>query len=131
MRIQFALLLLLSVLCIAAAEDERHRKFREQHVVGSTVTSCQSIMNDPKREINIKSCKESHKFIVDSGESLKTMCGSSTGEVTRNNKILLCRLKPGSVYPNCVYILGRSFTGSITVTCEGGYPVHYVDATWV
>uniref|UniRef100_A0A3Q3EEE4 Ribonuclease A family member 1, pancreatic n=1 Tax=Labrus bergylta TaxID=56723 RepID=A0A3Q3EEE4_9LABR len=137
--IQFALLLLLSVLCIAAAEND-HDKFIRQHVIDKMEEGdCTTEIN--RRNIKNKAgkCKEINTFILSNKSAIMAVCMkgepyevivnkilTSMTKSTTKFSIIKCKLKNQKASPpKCQYV-GTRGQRSIIIKCDKeGHPVHY------
>uniref|UniRef100_A0A8C9Y7V1 Ribonuclease A-domain domain-containing protein n=1 Tax=Sander lucioperca TaxID=283035 RepID=A0A8C9Y7V1_SANLU len=132
----FAGVLLLSAAAVLSVEEQETRAemFKRQHIFLTMKNdSCNGMIK--KRKINTKGtpCKASNTFIKATWEAVKDVCGTG-GKPTGPNRhsikpfdVVECIQEyPNAVANNCRY-KGTLYTNkNITITCEGGDPVHYV-----
>uniref|UniRef100_A0A3Q3EUR1 Ribonuclease A-domain domain-containing protein n=1 Tax=Labrus bergylta TaxID=56723 RepID=A0A3Q3EUR1_9LABR len=132
MRIQFALLLLLSfalllllsatVLCIPMTLQEKYKKFIKQHVKSKmNAGRCDTVIKRRKIKTMDNLCKETNTFIRSNNSQINAVCenaGEPYGDMTIKLKYKRARR------PRCQY-RGRRDNRRIVIRCEEGYPVHY------
>ncbi|XP_053086290.1 ribonuclease-like 3 [Pangasianodon hypophthalmus] len=137
-KCQFGLVLLLVLCAVLPAEAQppnvihRYRNFLNQHVyIDMTERKCTSEIY--KRKItdgNTNNCKEVNTFIKANSNLVKAVCGKATRNYTSGQPftVVTCKLHSGERRPRCDYgKKGHQSTRYINISCDQGWPVHYIE----
>lgn len=112
---------------------ERDYETFKRHVIsnGMKATDCTSEIK--QRKINMKSCKETHRFIIATEKEVLDICSDqgkylNKGHLTRSERdfpVIICKLGKKAKKGQCQYT-GQKLTKKIDVSCKT-LPVHYQD----
>ncbi|XP_078786353.1 ribonuclease-like 3 [Oryzias latipes] len=128
--------ILLSCLLILMLVDDSSlatfETFRRQNIrdpIGEN--ECEEMIRG--REINVRTCKEAHPFIVSTEIELRDICkGKGNLDMitsTRKFTIVRCVLNRGAKYPDCKYQGSVLTNRPLVVKCENNLPIHFYDDT--